>query len=169
MHHFASLQIAKGHNAHLAFIYSAYETRTAFYNALKDADKRNPDKLLKTFFEQGIASIAGSFVHLQIRWSYLLCRSQGRLGPADLQAYWSSRRAPEPIMDQRLIRHKLVKNLIQLGDSWGPCFCSIDLGEDSADDMVVPGGSLDAFCSAAVAEWLTKHDTNVSPGWGGGR
>lgn len=39
----------------------------AFYNALKDADKRNPDKLLKTVFEQGIASIAGSFVHLQIR------------------------------------------------------------------------------------------------------
>ena len=74
MHHFASLQIAKGHNAHLAFIYSAYETRTAFYNALKDADKRNPDKLLKTFFEQGIASIAGSFVHLQIRWAPLTFR-----------------------------------------------------------------------------------------------
>lgn len=32
---FASLQIAKGHNAHLAFIYSAYETRTAFYNAFE--------------------------------------------------------------------------------------------------------------------------------------
>ena len=43
MHCFASLKIAKGHNAHLAFIYSAYETRTAFYNALKDADKRNPE------------------------------------------------------------------------------------------------------------------------------